>query len=62
MHRVRARATCEGRWGESTVNVSGSKLKFLQKKNGALENLLLFPSGGREARESAYLRRKVKKY
>jgi hypothetical protein len=62
MHRARgaracARAAREARRDESTVNNSGSKSKI--RLVGALGNLLLFPSIGRETRESNYPRRKV---
>ena len=55
--RACARAAREARRDESTVNNSGSKSKI--RLVGALGNLLLFPSIGRETRESNYPRRKV---
>jgi hypothetical protein len=55
--RARARASRKGRWDESTVNNSGSKLKI--RLTGPLGNLLLFRSMGRGTRESKYRRRKV---
>ena len=57
IHRARGANTHrarEGRRDESTVNNTGSKLKFLQA--GALGNFLLFPSMDRGTRESKYRR------
>jgi hypothetical protein len=51
------RASREGRWDESTMSNSGSKLKI--RLVGPLGNLLLFPSMGRGTRESKYPHRKV---
>ena len=59
--RARARAACESRRDESTVNNSGSsrtpsKIKF--SHTHPVGNLLLFPSMGRGTCESTYARRK----
>jgi hypothetical protein len=57
--RVRARASREGLWDESTVNNSGSKLKI--QLTGPLEGIFccFVRSMGRGTHESKYRRRKV---